>query len=293
LERDDITRAEELCRALDYEPVTGPHAGHRSGYLAGTDAERLADLNAALRDDSVDAVWCIRGGYGVTRIIDGVDFEALARRPKAVIGFSDITALLAGVTRRAGVVAFHAPVARSPMPLFSRRHFDRVLTLAEAAGSLEQCSPPANTLVPKDERVITLREGVAEGPLAGGNLTLLQCLIGTPWFPDLDGAILVLEDNHEDLYRVDRMLAHLRAVGALQRLAGIAVGRFTEFARGTGDGAFGFDELLGQYFLPLGIPVAIGFPVGHIDSQWTLPFGVRARLDAGTRTLSLLEPAVA
>ncbi len=292
LERDDIARAVELCRALDYEPVVASHAADRYGYLAGTDTDRLADLNGALRDPSIDAVWCLRGGYGITRIIDRVDFDAVARKPKAVIGFSDITALLAGITRRAGVVAFHAPVARSPMPAFSRRHFDRVLTRAEAAGALEPAVQPLGVLVPTAERVITLREGVAEGTLAGGNLSLLQCLIGTPWFPDLDGAILMLEDVSEDLYRVDRMLAHLRGIGALDRLAGVAIGRFTELTRHTGDGAFGFDELLGQYLIPLGIPVVLGLPFGHIEAQWTLPVGVRARLDAGAGGMELLEPAV-
>src|SRR4051812_33322803 len=106
LERDDITRAELLCRALDYEPVVAPHAAGHYGYFSGTDEDRLADLNGAFRDASIDAVWCLRGGYGVTRILDGVDFEALARHPRPVIGYSDITALLAAVIRRAGLVAF-------------------------------------------------------------------------------------------------------------------------------------------------------------------------------------------
>jgi muramoyltetrapeptide carboxypeptidase len=293
LERDDITRAEELCRALDYEPLVGAHAAGRYGYLAGTDADRLADLNAALRDAAVDAIWCLRGGFGVTRIIEGVDFDALARRPKPVIGFSDITALLAGVTQRAGVVAFHAPVARNPMTLFSRRHFDRVLTCAEPAGVLDPVPLPVGVLVPREDRVVTLRGGIAEGTLAGGNLTLLQCLIGTPWFPELDGGILLLEDVNEDLYRVDRMLAHLRAVGALSRLAGVGIGRFTDLKRTTEGGTFGLDELLNQYLTPLGIPVVLGLPFGHIDAQWTLPLGVRARLDADEGSIELLEPAVA
>jgi muramoyltetrapeptide carboxypeptidase len=293
LDRDDLTRAEALCRALDYEPVLAPHAGARHGYLGGTDEERLADLNAGLRDPAIDAVWCIRGGYGLTRILVGVDFPALARRPKAVIGFSDVTALLAGVTRCAGLVGFHAPNARTSMPRFSRRHFERVLACAVAAGPLEPLPQPADVLVARENRIITLQGGVAEGRLAGGNLTLLQCLIGTDYFPDLDGALLVLEDVNEDLYRVDRMLAHLRMIGALDRLAGVLVGRFTELKRSTGDGALGFDEVLATYFGPLRIPVALGFPVGHIDEQWTLPLGVRARLDADTGEVSLLEPAVA
>lgn len=292
LERDDLVRAEALCRALGYEPVLGPNTARHYGYFAGTDEQRLADLNGALRDPEVAAIWCIRGGYGVTRILDQVDFDALARRPRPLIGYSDITAVLNAALRHAGIVTFHAPMARAAMPPFSRWHFERVLASPEAAGRLGRLPAAPDVLLPRENRITTLRGGTAEGPLLGGNLSLMQCLIGTPHLPDLDGAILFLEDVGEDLYRVDRMLAHLRMVGALGRLAGIAVGRFTELKRGMSDGALGFDEVLATYFLPLGIPVACGFPVGHIDDQWTLPLGVRARLDADAGELELLEPAV-
>ncbi len=292
LERDDLTRAEELCRALDYEPVLAPHAGNRHGYLAGTDDERLADLNAALGDPAIDAVWCIRGGYGLTRILHRVDYAALADRPKAVIGFSDITALLAAITAVTGIVTFHGPTARAPMPAFSRRHFEQVLTSTGPAGRLGRIPPPADVLVPRDDRIVTLAGGRAEGPLMGGNLSLLQCLLGTPYLPAFDGAILFLEDVGEDLYRVDRMLSHLRLAGVLDRLAGVAVGRFTEMKRTAADGALGFDEVLATFLEPLGIPAAYGFPIGHTDRQWTLPLGVRARLDAGTGELELLDAAV-
>jgi muramoyltetrapeptide carboxypeptidase len=292
LERDDLARAESLCRALGYEPVLGRHTAQRHGYFAGTDDQRLEDLNLALRDSEIGAIWCIRGGYGTTRILDRVDFEALERRPKPLIGYSDITAVLNAATRRTGVVTFHAPMARVSMPPFSRWHFERVLAMAEPAGRLGRLPEPPDVLVPRENRIAALRGGVAEGQLAGGNLTLLQCLVGTTHFPDLDGAILFLEDVGEDLYRVDRMLAHLRMAGALDRLAGIVVGRFTELKRSMSDGALGFDEVLATYFLPLGIPVAYGFPIGHIDDQWTLPLGVRARLDADRGEMELLEAAV-
>ena len=292
LERDDITRAELLCRALDYEPVVAPHAAGHYGYFSGTDEDRLADLNGAFRDDSIDAVWCLRGGYGVTRILDGVDFEALARHPRPVIGYSDITALLAGVIRRAGLVAFHAPTARAEMPAFSRRHFSKVLAEPAPGGALEPLPIPSDVLLPQQNRIVTICGGVAEGQLAGGNLTLLQCLIGSAYFPDLDGALLVLEDVNEDLYRVDRMLAHLRMVGALARLRGVIAGRFTGLKRHMNDGALGVDEVLAHYCRPLRIPAAYGLPVGHIDDQWTLPLGVRARFDADAGALELLEPAV-
>ncbi len=292
LEQDDVTRSLELCRALGLEPTLGAHVRDRQGYLAGSDTDRLGDLNAALRDPAIDAIWCIRGGYGMTRILDEVDFAALRQRPRAIIGYSDITALLHGALNQSGIVTFHGPTARHPMPEFSLRHFDQVLRITEPAGRLERLPQPAGVHAARDNRIVTLRGGIAEGPLLGGNLSLLQCLAGTRYFPDLDGAILFLEEVGEALYRVDRMLAHLRGLGAFSKLAGVLVGRFTEMRRETGDGAFGFDEVLHHYFGGLGIPVAYGFPVGHIDDQWTLPLGVRARLDATNGEVDLLEPAV-
>ena len=293
IDTDDIRRAEELCGALGYQPVVGSNAAARQGYLAGTDQQRLADLNAALGDAECDAVWCIRGGFGVTRILDGVDFDAARRDPKPVIGYSDITALLLALNRETGLITFHGPVARAPMPRFSREHFERVLARPEPAGVLGTLPVRPDVLVPRENRITTVSPGVAQGPLIGGNLTLLHCLVGTRWFPDLDGAVLFLEDVGEELYAIDRMLAHLRSVGSLSKLAGVVIGRFTEMKRSSGDGALGLEDVLRTYFEPLGVPAASGFPIGHIDDQWTIPIGVRARLDAGAGTLELLDRAVA
>jgi muramoyltetrapeptide carboxypeptidase len=300
LERDDLTRGQELCRALGWDPVLAPGAGKKYGYLAGADDDRLADLNAMLRDDSLHGIWCLRGGFGVTRILDRVDLEALVRRPKVVLGFSDITALLTAIHAQTGIIAFHGPMARAPLTRFSREHLLRTLTASPTIPPspgptsipLDRVPQPADVLLSRENRIVTLRSGIAEGKLVGGNLTLLQCLIGTRFFPDLDNAILFLEDVGEDLYRVDRMLAHFRMIGALDRLAGIIVGQFTDLKKCAGDGALGFDEVLSTYCLPLGIPVAYGFPIGHVDDQWTLPVGVRARLDAGAGTVELLESGV-
>ena len=292
LEQDDLTRAQALCRALGYEPVLGKNAHARHGYLAGTDDERLSDFNSAVSDPSIDGIWCIRGGYGSIRLLDRLDYDALAAHPKAVIGFSDITAVLNAITRLTGLVTFHGPVARSSMSAFTRQHFERVLSRPVGAGRLDRIPGPAGVLIPQEHRIVPLTGGTTEGRLVGGNLTLLQCLVGTPYFPDLDGAILFLEDVGEDLYRVDRMFAHLRLSGALRQLAGVLVGRFTDLQRSSRDGALGFDEVLANYLAPLRIPVAYGFPVGHIDDQWTLPLGVLARLDADAGELDVLESAV-
>ena len=228
----------------------------------------------------------------MTRILDQVDFAPLRKRPKAIIGFSDITALLNAAQVEAGLVTFHGPMARAPLTPFSRAHFGRVLTTAIPPDGSERVTPPADVLVPSEGRVVTLVPGTAVGPLVGGNLTLLQCLIGTRYFPVLDGALLFLEDVGESLYAVDRMLAHLRAIGALQKVAGVIVGQFTDLKRGTDDGALGFDEVLTTYLAPLKVPVAYGFPIGHVDDQWTLPLGVNARLDATAGELEILDGAV-
>ena len=292
LEQDDLRRAEELVRALGCVPLLGRHAGAHHGYLAGTDAERVADLNEALRSSDIDAIWCIRGGYGITRILDRVDFAAFAARPKPVIGFSDITALLLALHHETGVPTFHGPIARHGLTAFSREHFERVLMQRAVPGALGNLPASETTLVPREHRIVSLSPGNAEGRLTGGNLSLIQCLVGTRFMPDLRGAILFLEDVGEEVYRIDRMLSHLRLAGALDGLAGIVVGQFTEMGRRGADGAMGFDRILAHYLEPLGVPVAMGFPIGHVEDQWTLPIGIRARLDADAGRVELLEAAV-
>jgi muramoyltetrapeptide carboxypeptidase len=210
-----------------------------------------------------------------------------------VIGYSDITALLLALHQQAGLVTFHGPVARAPMPRFSREHFQRLLGNPAAAGPLGSLPVPADVLLPRENRIVTITPGTAEGPLIGGNLTLLHCLIGTRWFPDLDGALLFLEDVGEELYAIDRMLAHLRSIGSLSKLAGAVIGRFSDMKRSPGDGALGLEDVLRTYFAPLGVPAAFGFPIGHIDDQWTIPIGVRARFDAEAGEVALLGSAVA
>ena len=292
LERDHLARGVELCGALGFTPVLMPNAGKAHGYLAGTDDERLLDLNTALTDATIDAVWCLRGGNGMNRIIDRVDFAGFASKPKPVLGYSDITVLLLALTTETGVVTFHGPMARFAMPAFSRHHLELILTRDTPPGQLGRVRTNPDMLVPDRGRIVTVVRGRATGPLIGGNLTLLQALIGTRYFPDLRGAILFLEDIGEDLYRIDRMLGHLRLAGAFDALAGVAIGHFSRMRHGTVEGAFGLDDVLRGYFGPRHIPVAHGFPIGHLPEQWTLPIGVQAELDADNGELNVLEAGV-
>lgn len=277
-----VQRAMDRVRSLGWEPRAGTNCEARQGYLAGTDQQRLDDLNEALGDPEVDAIWFLRGGYGTMRILDRIDWDALAAHPKALIGFSDNTAVHLGA-QRAGVVSYHGPHPHTvEFPDFARDELLRVLALPEPAGVLP---------LPAEGHVETVTRGVVEGPLLGGNLSLLSATLGTPFAIQPEGAILFIEEVGEHPYRLDRLLSHLRLAGVLSAVAGIAVGGITESpeVEGISDAA----TVVRQALSGLGVPVAMGFPFGHIDDNWTLPMGVRARLDADTGTLELLEPAVA
>jgi muramoyltetrapeptide carboxypeptidase len=277
-----VERAKERVRSLGWVPVTGRHVDGRFGYLSGTDAQRLDDLNRALAADDNDAIWCLRGGYGTMRILDRIGWEALRRRPRALIGYSDNTALHLAV-QRLGLVSFHGPHPAAELPPFSERSLLRVLTGARAAGVLP---------FPEGGAAETVVGGRAEGRLVGGNLALLAATLGTRFAADVSGAILFLEDVAEPAYRVDRLLSQLRLAGILHRVAGVAAGLFTECP--DDDAALPpLAEVLRDRLSDLGVPVALGFPIGHVPEQWTVPLGVRARLDADRGTLELLEPAVA
>lgn len=275
----DVECAVATVQRLGWEPVVGRHVLDRHAYFAGRDEGRLADLNTAMADPAVDAIWCLRGGYGAMRLLPEVDWHALATRPCALIGFSDVTALLSGAATQAGVGGFHGPVARNPLTSFAERSF-----LAAVAGVEQPCGRWSGGR--------TLRPGDAEGYLAAGNLALLTALVGTPYFPELDGTILVLEDVNEATYRVDRMLRQLLLAGVLRGVCGIVVGQFTGCPeQADEDGARSIDDLFTELAGVLDVPCAAGAPVGHIDDQWTLPLGARAYFDADQQMLHVRRAA--
>jgi len=270
---EDIERASENARSLGWEPLLGKHAGEKSGYLAGSDADRLEDMNAALADPRVDGIWCVRGGYGTMRLLDRMDYSELRNRPRPVIGFSDITALHSAIFRRCGLVTFHGPTARGTLSEFSRQSLVKaVVERVDPCGT----APAAREIV----------AGRATGRLAGGNLAIVAALTGTPYAPDLADSILVLEDVNEPLYRIDRMLQQLSLAGALSKCKAIVFGDCTGAEENGATG--GLDELLRSVAERLGIPCLAGIPVGHIAEQWTIPLGATATLDTAERRLNVL-----
>jgi muramoyltetrapeptide carboxypeptidase len=271
-DESDIARAVENAERLGWTPVIGEHARARHGYLAGEDRDRLADLNLAAADDSIDGIWCIRGGYGAMRLLDDLDYESWQRRPKALLGYSDVTALHAAIGGKAGIVTYHAPTARAELTPFSLDSLRRaVIDGRDSCG----VAPAARTLC----------KGRARGRLAGGNLALLSALAGTPYAPRLGGAILVLEDVNESVYRIDRMLTQLRLSGALRRCAGIVFGGFTDIPPEPTDETRSLDDVLSETAEMARIPCFANAPIGHIRDQWTVPLGAIAELDADERGL--------
>lgn len=269
----ELERAVSNAESLGWQAQVGVHALVRSGYVAGDDEQRGDDLVRAMLDDDIDGIWCIRGGYGAARLLPRVQ-QALAKmRPKALIGYSDITALHAA-WHRAGLVSFHGPTARSPLSGFSRSALESIV--------MRGASP---TWLATD--ALVLRGGAATGRLAGGNVALLASLCGTPWTPSFREAIVVLEDINEAVYRVDRLLTQLRLAGAFDGCLGLAVGHFTDCPDTSGDGTQTIVGLIATLADELKIPALFGIPVGHIEHQWTIPLGAGATLDADARTLQV------
>lgn len=275
LKPGDLDRAVGNAKQLGWEPVVGSFVNSADGYFAGPDDVRLDDFNEALRTDTIDAVWCLRGGYGAMRLIENLDYDALKRRPKAIIGFSDITALHCAVALRADLWSIHGPTARGKLTAFSEK------SLRAAASRSDQPAgdaPDARTLV----------RGRARGHLMGGNLSILAAIHGTPFQPNYEGAILVLEDVNEAPYRIERMLLQLRLSGQLQKCAGIAFGQFTNPAEDTSlGGNRSIEVILAEAAEAAGVPAIAGIPLGHIDEQWSLPMGAEAELDADARRLTI------
>ncbi|MDZ7779816.1 MAG: LD-carboxypeptidase [Gemmatimonadota bacterium] len=275
-----VEASQDRCRALGIEPVVFPAARARHRYLAGTDAERLADLQAAFDDPAIDGVWALRGGYGTLRILDALDLERQRTDPIPFIGFSDNTSI--HVRHAAlGVVSFHGPHPGGDFPPETEEAFQRVLFSADAPGPLvsRDGDPPARTLEP----------GRVEAPLVGGNLALLASMCGTRHALDARGCILFLEDVAEPAYRVDRMLLQLRGSGLLDGVLGLALGRFTEDPEGD---THPVAEVLRELAEHLGIPAVADLPFGHTEHNCTLPVGGLARLEADTATLVLTQGAV-
>ena len=280
---------DKMMAAIDdmgYKVIVADRCREQYGYLSGTDESRARGLNQMFRDDRVDAVVCMRGGYGVARMLDLVDFDAIRANPKLVLGYSDITALHTAIHELCHLVTFHGPMpCRGWMEFddFTRESLVRAVSSTEPLGLIK--NPEGMT--PK-----CVVPGKCSGMLVGGNLTLIASACGTPYALDVTDKVLLLEDVGEYIYRLDSMLTQLRQAGMFEKCAGVVLGGFTNCTEEYEDYALHLDDIIRDIIVPAGKPVLGNMSIGHMDTKITVPLGVQCKLDAEAGTLEFTESAL-
>lgn len=282
-----LNRGLDYLLAKGYRILEGKHLRDEFGYLAGTDDARADDLNSMIRNPDVKAIFCSRGGYGSIRLLDKIDYEALRSQPKIIMGYSDITALQLAVLAKTGLVSFSGPMVAVEMgdePDQSTENFcmDVLTSVRAQKMSTDQFGGDH----------IVYREGMAEGRLVGGCLSLLCSLIGTPYLPDLSDSILFVEDIGESVYKIDRCFSQFAHAGILQKINGLVLGQFMDSQSKNATPSLDLQDVVEHYTKNLSIPVLGNFPYGHGKAKFTLPIGVRVKLDSLRGVLEMLEPAV-
>jgi muramoyltetrapeptide carboxypeptidase len=288
LPTEKIDGAVRYLESVGYRAVVGANAAKVHGYLAGTDQERAADLNAFIKDERIKAIFALRGGYGTPRILSLVDYRSLKKKPKIISGFSDITGLQLAVYKKCNLVTFSGPMPavefwKNP-DAYTEEHFWRLVTSKQKAGFLPN---------PAGEPVQILKSGKTAGVLLGGNLALVTAAVGTAFLPSMRNVLLVLEEVEEQPYRVDRMFAQLNNAGILMGIKGLVLGKFTNCVpKDPEKPSLSTEQVLADYAASVKGPVVANFQYGHVAKKLTVPFGVKARLDATKGTLEVLESAV-
>lgn len=277
--RLDAQKAAQWFAERGYRCRIYPGVQQAEGYLAGSDAQRLQDLHAAFADPEVDAILCMRGGYGSMRLLDRLDFGLIRRNPKPLVGYSDITALHTAIYQRTGLATFHGAMLNADL-LGAKLQPTESSLLAQLSGLLGEGDQIVH---PADFALTCVVPGLASGRLLGGNLSMLGATLGTVAEIETQDCILFIEDVNEPLYRVDRLLTQLRLAGKLEGIKGVLVGDFA------GITVAALAPLLEETFGPLGVPVLAGWRSGHCDPNVCLPLGARVRLDSERQTLALAQ----
>ncbi len=290
---DELKDSVENLDKLGYKVIYDERILSKTGYLAGDDKARAEELNSMFANSKVDAIICARGGYGCARILPMLDYNLIKNNPKILIGYSDITALLNGIYAETGLITFHGPVGISSFNEFSVTYFNEVLVHPEKDLILISAK---NEDEKEKTEVQTIVSGKAQGELVGGNLSVLNSLIGTKYDFNGEGKIIFLEEIGEEPYRIDRMLTQLIQSGKFEKASGIAMGVFKNCEPKEKDPSFSTSfslmEVLFDRLSNLNIPVIYGLSFGHIKNKFTLPVGIKAELDTINQTITLLENSV-
>jgi len=274
-DRDKFDLGIQILKRMGFEVFIPERLFESKGYLAGPDLHRAALVNQLFADASINAIMCARGGYGSMRLLPLLDYDIIENNPKVFLGFSDVSAILAVLLSRCGLVGFHGPM---------------VTTLADlpekTLQSLSHAISSDDTLKIKLSNGVTVKPGSVSGPVWGGNLTTLCHLVGTPFEPSFKNKIVFLEDLGEAPYRVDRMLAHMKLAGCFEGVAGLILGSFNECGS-----MHEICAIVADIFDDCQIPVLAGLDAGHGTNNLTLPLGIKAALDADRHLLAYQQPA--
>ena len=265
----------DSLKDLGFNVVVGESCYGTYGYLSGDDALRAKDINEMFKNKYIDGIWCIRGGYGTPRILDKLDYDTIRENPKVFIGYSDITALHIAINQKCNLVTYHGPMASTEvfykLDDFTKDYLYKNIMRDENIGLIKN---------PEGIDIETLVPGKCEGMITGGNLALISSLIGTPYEIDTVGKILFIEDIGEEPYRIDRMLTQLRLSGKLDDAVGFILGNFNDCEPEEREKSLTLKDVFNDIILPLKKPTISNLMVGHCNPMITLPYGVKARLDA-------------
>ncbi len=288
-----LATMELTAQMFGWKTKVGKQVGKREAKPGDSVPARIADLHAMFADPEVKGIVCVRGGYGTPQLLDGLDYDLIRRNPKMLLGYSDITGLHLAIHQKTGLVTFHGPTGLSPFTDFSQNWFKRAID-NKPMGVLG--NPTERNSFRPAHPLRTIVGGKAKGRLIGGNLTLVSCLMGTPYEPDVRGKIFFLEDVGEEPYRIDRMLQQLALAGKFDQCAGIVIGECVDCGPRQFEPSITFNytlgEVLDRVFAKVRVPVFHGLLIGHTADQITLPLGVMAAMDADRKELIIEESAV-
>ena len=291
ISKEELLQTVETLEGFGFRTYYKDSVLSRYGYFAGKDIERAHELMHMFANPDVDAILCVRGGYGAIRILDILDYELIQQNPKILIGYSDITALLISIYERTGLVTFHGPVGVSSFNEFTVESFEKVLINPKNKYKYPYEREPETEGNPENN-IYSINDGITEGELIGGNLSVIVSMIGSAYEPDFEDKIVYLEEIGEKPYRVDKMLFHLLYATNLKKAAGIVLGIFYECNKDKKEAGFTLKQAIGDLLKPTGIPVSYGLSFGHVNNKITIPNGIRAMFNATKNSLKLLEKAV-
>jgi len=282
-----IPKIKSDMHSLGLKIIYGKHMNEVYGYLAGIDGHRADDVNFMFSNDSVQLILANRGGFGCDRILELLDYDMIAKNPKIILGYSDITALLNAIHFKTGLITFYGPMGIDNWQNLNSFYVKQIIFNAKAI----LLSNPSNMTL----NLTTITGGKARGKLVGGNLSVFNTLLNSQFLPswiNWASMILFLEDTEEQPYTIDRMLTTLTFAGVLRGVGGVIWGTCSKCEPPDPEQSLTMIQVLEHHFKPLNVPVFVGSMIGHIEEQFTLPIGIEVEMDADLGTIQMLEPAV-